>query len=417
MNKTKWIIFIALVVLSLSACAKSVPPIEWGQITSFSMHWGDFHGGHQSFRIEYVYGQYIFNASGEMGIQLFVPYDRPIPPYEAEAVLAVLQEHSTDRWDGFTSGWCEDCTGDFSLSLTVEMASGSIIHIRVGCYEPAGFRNVFSGLSVLLHDMAERYKAEPEWGNLIDVFFSPPGFLPNSSAFSVRLRGDEVRFQRGWGDNAITGVFEPYVMQELHQLLITRDVIGWWSDTYGRNEARPPNSHQVDITLRFDNDIEFFAIRHVRERYYQRTNRNDINALLRFLENLERQAIDALPVQETVVVLTITKIRYEHFYLEDAPDPVITTQEVQIGDVITLDAFSTVTISEIDDTGVIMRFRSDGALLAQCNNRNIRTVRRPFGSTYMIFGVPLYEMPPPYDIITESDVVFWEFVFSREVVD
>ena len=398
--------------------------VSWGELTSFSMGWGDFHGGHQFFSIEKIDGEFIFNASGEMGIQIFVPENLPVPDYEAEAILTILKEYGADRFDGYSSGWCGYCTGDFSLSLTVAMDTGDTINTHVGCYSPVGFGQLLSALSSFLHDMAQRHKAQPQWGNLTHLSFTPP----SGSAFNVREDWRGVHFRRGFGDNAVEGLFEPYVMEELFALLVEYDIIGWWSDVRGREETRPQNAQSVEVFIRFDNDTGFYATRWVSPPVAGKTQRADVNALLSFFEDLENRAIQAMPVipDPTSAILTISSMPPERYldFIYNATEIAEVTNEaryvVEVGDVINIDAFSTITILEINPDTVFARFRSDGAILtfdfAGANNRSSAQFRFRYESPFMLFGIPLDE-PPTLEMlenIEESDMLIWTLVFSRD---
>ena len=252
---------------------------------------------------------------------------------------------------------------------------------------------------------------------------------------------DEVHFRRGHGNNAVTGIFGSCIMEELHNLLIEYDIIGWWSDPYGRQEERPPNPERADVNIRFDNDSGFFAIRWVSRREGQR---DDVNALLRFFEELERQAIQAMPVEPdpTTVILTITKMPLEYMYeylkylyeYTDSPpsSAVVTTHEVSVGDVINLDFFSTITIREITNEMVNMRFESDSGMIltfGESFHSSTRNLHLRYGNTFRFFGFPMDEVPMDqlYEIlefleileeilenIDESDLYLWEIVFLRE---
>ena len=286
-----------LLILILTACDNSrpshTPPIEWGEITSFSSHWGDFHGGHQSFRIEKIDGQYLFNASGYMGVQMFVSENQPIPVHEVEALRHVLEDIGADRWNGFSSGWCGYCTGDWNFSLTIVMDNGTEINVTVGCDSPSGYREGFPVLSAFLHDLAVRYQTAPQWGNL------------EYMSFSLMQHGRQVISYRIFADRDGTVYFghdreevDPIVLKEVHQLIIDYGIIGWW-DGQLRDAPWEASAYRMSVEIRFDNDTGFHtwghvpiypdSIRRPRPRNILRPQCDAANALLDYFADLERR--------------------------------------------------------------------------------------------------------------------------------
>jgi len=425
MKKTVTFACVLLFVLLVTACGNSRisrnSPVEWGQITSFSMHWGDFHGGHQSFRIAEADGLYLFNAHGEMGVQIFVQENTPISAYQLGALRSLLENYNVGNWNGFSSGWCGDCTGDFSLGLAIVMDTGGEIRVNVGCDKPPYFSEGFSQLSNFLHGLAVEYQGAPEWGSLRRFSFT----ISNASiglhdrTYSVTANWDGTVYFSGGG---YRDQVDPSVLRDLHQLIVDYGIITWW-DGHRRDTEWQAGYHRVSVDIAFDNDTGFQAWGHVPicpdgtirprprpRRDISRPQCDATNALLDFFEALEVQMAEE---RETKVVLTIAEWALDSLdaWDENYDDATITVQTVELHDEIELYSIGmegTIIIQEIRDDRIVVQIISDGITNIHLSRARLgtRSVTRFFGRE----AVYLFT-------VTEGPVTVWRLGFDREYVD
>ena len=389
--------------------------VSWGELTSFSMGWGDFHGGHQSFRIEKIDGQFFFNADAcrERLMQFFVPENHPVSSYEAEAILAILKEHNADRFDGYSSGWCGDCTGDFSLSLRVIMDSGCTINTHIGCYRPVGFSELFSPLRAFLHDMAERHKVEPilvepEWGNLQSMVLRL-GTHIGAYTYRISLEDDEVYFVRDRRINnfeASRAIFHPRVMDELHQLMLEYGIDQWWG---GQFEPTPNQTFSATMTMYvyYDNDTYFRASGLFG--FYSNpypTNNEAINALINFFEDLDWQRHEA--ARNPIITLTATAEALELAY------GFVLTHEIEImrretKNIETCSGLMEIFARAVTDAYISIRLIAEDIklILDGVDGASLRSNRFPAQDIR-------YGEPYVFHQETDRGLVRWTFVFTRE---
>ena len=281
-----------LFALLLSACSDDTEPLEWGEITHFSMDWGCFHSGNRFFHIAKRDGQYLLNAYGFNGIVMFVPEWHPIDVSEVEKLQYILQANDIDRWNGYRRTWCKTTagTGSWGFSLSFELDTGSAFSMSSATATPMEFEEIFQALTDALLDLEERYTFEPEWGNLQSVTFTR-NYIGQQPAFvrrTIFLQYGAVYFAIGTDLSDAVEV-SPQVLQELHQLMIEHGIDQWWWDEYHRNieRGRPQETRWgtwTQIHVRFDNGTGFSNTR--------LTTREcaAVNALLEFFEELEMQA-------------------------------------------------------------------------------------------------------------------------------
>ena len=397
----------------------SLPQIEWEQITGFSMHWGDFHGGYQSFSIVKNDEQYLFNAHGcEMGVgpQMFVATDTPIPAYEANNLRYILESNNVGSWDGFSGGWCGDCTGDFTMGLSVMVSDEAVVDMFAGCISPPGSRNGFTALSDFLHDLAVRYQSEPEWGNLSSMTFIVSG-TGHGLTRSITTDMDGTIFYNGRspvrGRAPTRDAIDPIVMQQLHQLLIDYGVIQWW-DGHRRDMSSGTGFYRVSISLGFDNDTGFEAwgpVPRCPDSTFRPRPDNIIlplcdatNAILDFIHDLEEQLATSRQVG-TAITLTKWLADSINDWDENCDNYTVTVVNVEEGDEIELYALGkqgTILIQEIEEGRVRFQFTSDDIIRV---HSRIWTGRMSvfFGSENMHFVT----------LVDEGPIAVWQLTADR----
>ena len=273
-------------------------PLEWGEITHFSMDWGCFHSGDRFFHIAKRDGQYLLNAYGCGEIVMFVPEWHPIDVSEVEKIQYILQANDIDRWNGYRRTWCEMTTSSWGFRLSFELDTGSAFSMSSMTAIPMEFREIFQALTDALLDLEELYTFEPEWGNLQSVTFTR-NYIGQQLAFvrrTVFLRYNTAPFIMRYNTTLfavgtdLSDAVEvgPGVLQELHQLMIEHGIDQWWWDEYRRNieRGRPQETRWgtwTQIHVGFDNGTGFLHTRSAPRECAA------VNALLEFFEELERQ--------------------------------------------------------------------------------------------------------------------------------
>jgi hypothetical protein len=136
----------------------NIQPLEWGNITSFTMIMTSF-DGHEEFQIVKRDGQYLFNAIGLNGVEFFVPRDQPIDVSEVEVIRNILETNNLDSWNGFDYQ-CELTEDGWWFLLEFTLDTGSTFRMS-GLHEvPVELEETFQALEEVFNDLANHYVSE-----------------------------------------------------------------------------------------------------------------------------------------------------------------------------------------------------------------------------------------------------------------
>ncbi|MCL2353489.1 MAG: hypothetical protein FWC69_02535 [Defluviitaleaceae bacterium] len=300
-------------LLGLAACNSA---FEWGHITHFSIGWGDFWSGSYHFRIEKIDGEYYFNATAGHNSQFFIPNNHPIPPHEVDALRAILEENSVERWDGFDrEDW--STTGDWSFGISITLENDNTMMARGFMVQPDGFSETFPLIIEHLKGIVDRHKVEPEWGNLQSFSMHITDAGNRRIVYRISTtREDEVIFSFDVLSNSSIGNLRSESfsittddLERLHITLKEHSIMTWWNEfPYEIERIEGFYSSEIRLYVGFDNRTEFYVdgwVNYVAEdtvfqdRMPIETTSNSINALIDFFEALKLQrfinnGIDAL---------------------------------------------------------------------------------------------------------------------------
>jgi len=254
--------------------------IEWGRIIHFSMSGGSFGDGSLSYSIVMQEGEYLFSANGWNGLELYVE-QQPIPSEEIDTLQSFLEESGIETWNGFAEH--ANVLDGFDFSISFEIENGSSFQAIGSNSFPAGFDTIFPALSLHLADIAFRYRAVQEWGNLIYMnYYVTHGVHSHSFyIYEIYIDGnDQVhinsRVSSRWP--RVNGIFDYSVMENLREIVTNYGIDQWHGDV----RCDPGNNYFMSIYMRFDNNASFSIRGHLSPSGFDEAN----EAILAFFKNL-----------------------------------------------------------------------------------------------------------------------------------